>query len=398
MSPATTRGRSQALLPGDHPVAHSLNTASNATPSDYIVWDPALPCFGRRVRSGGRQTWIVQWRINGRTLRRTLGSLRDVCPEDARAAARDLLAHRATDNSSVRPLSAPLFAGFADQFLRDCAVRWRPATLRAHRTGLRTKLIPAFGDRRIDSIARSDVIAWFEGPNGGCNRSLSVLSSLMLHAETLGLRPEGSNPCAGLRRKRYGFSARYPTGRDYRKIGQAVIKQSGTFPREAALIRFLALTGARRGEALALRWRDINGTCAVLPDSKTGPKTLWLAAPVRTMLQELQQSGGGPYVFGTNGQPANRHRIDYVWRTARRLAGTSGIRLHDLRHGFASAGVSSGEDLRTIAGLLGHADFATTLGYAHLADAPVAAAAQRVSATLARALESNPPPRRIADE
>lgn len=174
-------------------------------------------------------------------------------------------------------------------------------------------------------------------------------------------------------------------------IGQAVMKQSGKFPCEAAIIRFLALTGARRGEALALQWSDINGNCAALRDSKTGPKAIWLAAPVRDMLQELRLTASGPYVFGVGSQATKCHRVEHVWRVALRSAGLCGIRLHDLRHGFASVGVSNGEDLRTIAGLLGHADFSTTLNYAHLAAAPVEAAAQRVSETLARALRSKRP-------
>jgi len=159
-----------------------------------------------------------------------------------------------------------------------------------------------------------------------------------------------------------------------------------THPVEIALLRFLMLTGARLGEALTLEWTMIHGSQAVLPDSKTGPKTLWLCAPVRRLLTALAKKSMSSHVFALPDGRKMRGALDRCWAEARRLSRLQGFRLHDLRHSYASVAVSTGEDLKTVAGLLGHAELETTKGYAHLAVAPIQAAAGRISGHLAEAL------------
>ena len=150
---------------------------------------------------------------------------------------------------------------------------------------------------------------------------------------------------------------------------------------------FSLLTGARRGEALALEWPMIEGDRAILPDSKTGPKCLWLATPVRRLLAALVRIEGSQLVFA---RPCGRglgSSLERVWHGVREGAGLDGLRLHDLRHNYASVAVNIGEELRTVAGLLGHSQMTTTRGYAHLADRRVMAAAWRVDEHLAASLE-----------
>lgn len=146
------------------------------------------------------------------------------------------------------------------------------------------------------------------------------------------------------------------------------------------------LTGARQSEALALEWTMIHGSWAALPDSKTGPKTIWLCAHVRRLLAALAEISASPRVFAMPHGPTIRSSLQRCWHEVRALAGLDGVRLHDLRHSYASVAVSTGEDLKTVAGLLGHAELETTKGYAHLAIAPIQAAAERVSGHLAEAL------------
>ena len=126
------------------------------------------------------------------------------------------------------------------------------------------------------AISRADVVVWLEDNTSrqrDCRRALSVLSSMLRHAETLGLRPEGSNPCAGLRRRSSQFKARYLSDEEFHRLGLALDQVAVRHPVEVALIRFLMLTGARRGEALALKWSAIEGPRAVLRDSKTDPRS-----------------------------------------------------------------------------------------------------------------------------
>ena len=250
-------------------------------------------------------------------------------------------------------------------------------------------ILPAFGNRRVDAITARDVRSWFDELSvtraGTANRSLAVLSSLMRHGEDLGLCPEGSNPCRGLRRRKSGFKAHYLTDVEFAALGWALARVEDEYPVAVAVVRFLLYTGARKSEALGLRWEHVHGDRAVLPDSKSGPRTIWLATPARAILAAPPRSDGCPWVFASDdGTPVS---LVKPWQVIRRKARLGSLRLHDLRHSHAAVAVSSGEGLRIVAGLLGHVDIETTFGYAHLAEASVFEAANRVSRNLAEALD-----------
>ena len=278
---------------------------------------------------------------------------------------------------------------FGPAFLSDCAERWKPTTRATHADNMQRFILPAFGNRSVDAITARDVRSWFDELSvtkaGTANRSLAVLSSLMKHAEDLGLRPEGSNPCRGLRRRKTGFKAHYLTDAEFAALGWALTRVEDRFPVAVAAVRFLLYTGARKSEALGLRWEHVHGDRAVLPDAKTGPRTIWLASTARAILDTLARRDGCPWVFASDkGRPVS---LVQAWRVIRTKAGLGRLRLHDLRHSHAAVAVETGEGLRIIAGLLGHADIETTFGYAHLAEGAVFEAANRVSRTLADALD-----------
>ena len=357
---------------------------------------PAAPAIGERVigddvtkglclrlRAGAAPTWIYRRRVDGKLIKRTLARFEAMSLDQARAAA-EAVAGAATSGSAKVALRQ-----FAATFLRDCAPRWKPSTIEGHRHDLNGLILPTLGDLAVDALSRADVTAWrdrLDVAGRSKDRATSVLSSLIRHAEMLGLRPAGANPCAGQRRHRSDFKARYLTVPDYRRLALALDRAAEADPIEVACIRFLMLTGARRGEALNLEWSMIQTDRATLPDSKTGPKCLWFATPVRQLLAGLDRVKGSPFVFV---RPCGRgiaSSLDRVWRGVRKAARLDGVRLHDLRHSYASVAVSNGEELRTVAALLGHSQMVTTLGYAHLADRPVMAAARRVDDHLAAAL------------
>ena len=351
---------------------------------ERVIWDHEMTGLGIRLRARSSPVWIGQRRIDGRTVKRTFGTLDDIGIDEARAVARATFDH---DGQRLRV--APTLAGFVPIFIDDNAGRWKPNTIRSHRRDLLRHVVPVLGFKPVDVISRADVLAWQDSLDvapGSRNRILAVLSGLMLHAESLGFRAEGSNPCAGLRRRQTGFKARYLDDHDFARLAAALDQTESTRPVEVAAIRFLMLTGARQSEALALEWTMIHGSRAALPDSKTGPKTIWLCAPVRRLLAALAEISASPRVFAMPHGQTIRSSLQRCWHEVRALAGLDGVRLHDLRHSYASVAVSTGEDLKTVAGLLGHAELETTKGYAHLAVAPIQAAAGRVSSHLAAAL------------
>ena len=353
---------------------------------EAVLWDSAAPGLGLRARANGRKTWIVHRRRNGSVVKRTLGALDALTVEDARHAARAMFADAETNGA---PAAVPTVRTFAPVFLADCAERWKPATRDAHADGVRRHILPALGDRRVDAVTAKDVRNWFDDLSvtraGSANRALAVLSSMMKHAEALGLRREDSNPCKGLRRRKSGFEAHYLTDDEFAALGRALDGAEAEWPVAVAALRFLLYTGARKSEALRLKWEHVHGDRAVLPDSKTGPRTLWLASPARAVLAAQSRRTNCPWVFPSPcGGPAN---VDKAWNAIRAAAGLGKLRIHDLRHSHAAVAVGGGEGLRVVAGLLGHADIKTTFGYAHLAEDSVFEAANRVSRGLADMLD-----------
>ena len=159
----------------------------------------------------------------------------------------------------------------------------------------------------------------------------------------------------------------------------------------SAAVKLLLLTGCRRGEIMTLRWEhvDFEHRCLRLPDSKTGAKVVYLNTPALTLIADLPRVEANPHVIpGTRpGQPFIG--VDKLWVRVRSRAGMNDVRLHDLRHSFASVGVSGGLSLPLIGALLGHRHTATTSRYAHLSADPIRAANEAVGARIAAALRGS---------
>ena len=369
-----------------------LKTSQNhvaQTPTETIEWDSEVPKLGLRQR-GARRTWIVQWREEGRTRKQTLGQYQDISRKDARLLA---LAVLNNDEGCADTGSDVSVAELSERYLADNAASWKASTCRANAFSFRRLVNPHLGTAKVADLTREDVVNWTRSLTcaaGSKNRALAMLSGMMRHAAILGLRPSDSNPCQGLRRHQSSFEATYLDAPEWARLGQVLSGLSGAHPREVALIRFLTLTGCRRGEAMGLTLSMIDGARVALPDAKSGPRAIWLGRPAKRLLAGFARSNR--YVFGTGEDPLSDRDLDTVWKEVRQRARLGKLRLHDLRHSFASVAVNAGLDLKVVGGLLGHADLGTTQGYAHVETKTVMAASQRVGAHLTKTLTRKRPP------
>jgi|AntAceMinimDraft_11_1070367.scaffolds.fasta_scaffold01498_14 integrase len=358
--------------------------------ADRFEWDTEVPGLALRHRQDRQPAWYIQIWVDGRNLRRAIGPQASLNIDQARDMALTLIAEltgQTIPTTLIPETPTSTVADFAARFIEHGTPNWKPATLKAHRSLLACAILPQFGFRDVASVTAQEVASWFSrsrASQGSRNRALAVLSGMMRHAEILGLRPPGSNPCQGLRRRKNRFQVHQLSREDYGRLGETLNRIEDTEPVVIAIIRFLALTGCRKSEARLLRWDMLDANRAALPDSKTGPRAIWLGRAALTLLSE--QPLLCEFVFSLKHKPVSPARISKAWATIRDDIGLPSVRLHDLRHGFASVAISSGEALRTVSGLLGHSELQTTAGYAKFAEAPVRQAAERVALHLERTL------------
>ena len=344
------------------------------------VYDTDLPQFGFTVARDGSKTFFVRAAHLPGAPKTVLGTPDDMTAAEAREKALAVIAIAKAEHRA-----GPLFADFADEFMRRQRRRWKPSTRDSNRQMIDRNLMPFFGATRVAEIDRADVRRWFDsmsGAPGNANRTLPVLSVMMRQAELWDIRPQGSNPCRNMRRHRTAPRERFLSLDELKRLG--FVLDHAEDAQAAAAIRLLLFTGARSSEITGLRWDWIRGTRAVLPDSKTGPKTIHLPPPARAVLNGLPREGR--FVFPNERGDGPITNLGHRWSKLRTVAGLDDVRIHDWRHTFASHAVMSGLDLYTVGCLLGHADTASTERYAHLADAHVRAAAGRISGIVHEAM------------
>lgn len=370
--------------------------AARPTASDYFVFDNDLPGFGLRVMPSGQKSYMIQYRANRRTRRITFGRHGPMTPTQARRKAMQLLAAINDGEDPAEQLrgrrSAPTVGQVCERFMTEHVVQHCKATTAyEYRRSVELFIKPAFGNHNIRDITRGDVAQLHHDMRDipyQANRTLGVLSKLFNLAEVWGLRPDGSNPCRHVKRYKERRRSRFLSPDEMARLG-TVLRQIETegseTPSAVAAIRLLALTGCRLSEILTLKWAYITDAIH-LPDSKTGEKAVYIGEPVRQALDGIKRLSDNPYVIVGKNPGTHLTDLQRPWRRIRKRAGLDDVRIHDLRHSFASSAVTAGEGLPMIGKLLGHAQVQTTARYAHLAADPVQAAAERVSAELARSL------------
>jgi len=359
--------------------------------TDYCIWDTELPGFGLRIRSTGRYYWFVRVRHRNKQRRISLGCSQEVDAATARKAAKQHLAAVALDGlpGPVFNKAGPTLNEFVAENWTDIARLWKLSTARRNLHCWERDLAPRFGTLCISEVVLADVMRWRDdslgGGEAGFNRAVPVLSALFKYAEALKLRSKGSNPCRGMPRYKRAPCERYLSRVEYRRLGGALCEEKEHHPAQAAIISLLLFTGARVGEIRDLKWEWVRPPHIVLPDSKTGAKLIWLNSQALAVLDSVPRREGDPFVFPNRSGTAPLN-IDPWWYRFRRSCALPDVRLHDLRHSFASTAIMTNVPLATIGKLLGHQLPETTTRYAHLSDEVIADAAGRISGGIAKAL------------
>jgi integrase len=363
-------------------------------PSEQFVWDPILPGFGIRVLPTGRQVYIVQYRERGRTRRRVIAPVLQIDARMARRRARKILSDVKTGLGIVDPFkpaaaaSAITLTDYVEQFWATHARHWAPSTQESSRKLIDRLIVPEFGQVAVAYISRAMVLRWRDSLGsspGTANRVLPILSVMMKTAEQLGHRRRQSNPCRNVTRFPTKHLERFLSLDEISRLGCALRGAEQRWPQQCAIISLLLLTGARKGEIESLQWSYLDGSFAHLPNSKSGPRTIYLGRPARDVLAGLPRDRDDWVFPRSEGAPGHAEVKWQQWAAIRQAADLDDVRLHDLRHTYASHGVMNGINLPTIGKLLGHALLETSERYAHLSDTSVREAIGRVSGYLAKA-------------
>jgi integrase len=367
------------------------------TSFDQFIFDTALAGFGYRLTPAGTGIFFV-----GKP-RRKVGHHPELKAAQARDIARQMLLDlRNGRDPAVESQARKLAAKAGSMTIAQLSEKWladyvrpklKPRTVKDYEVLLARHILPAVGHLPVTRIGRDDCVQMHVGmariPRRA-NYALRTLSGMMNFALGLGLRPPADNPCRRIRlyreRQRERFLSEAEIGLAAEAIEEA--EREGVIGVHAAAgLRLCLFTGARQGEILAAKWEHVNREQRVirLPDSKTNvPRTIYLSDAALEVIRTLTRVG--PYLIAGALPGEAYQNLSRAWIIARARRGLDDVRLHDLRHSFASLAANRGVSLPMIGKLLGHKHQATTQRYAHIARDAAAQVNDELGAAMAAAI------------
>ena len=400
-----------------------------ASETEYVAWDADLPGFGVRVRPSGAKSFIAVYRAgSGRKApqrKLTIASIAKLTPEEARVQAKKIIGAAAggADPAASKSIERKTLtiADLIDVFLSDHVEAKRKLGTQSHYRDILNRIVrPELGTAKADKVRRGEIsrlhLKWKKTPYQA-NRILAIVGSMYAFGGKRGLVPETINPARGIEKFPEQGRERFLSSSELEKLGAALrlaetdgipwridedkptakhipkgTRRTVIDPHAAGALRLLLFSGCRLREILHLKWQevDVERGLLFLGDSKTGRKTIVLNAPALAVLASLPRVGS--YVVPGDNAEMPRTDLKRPWTMLTRQAGLDGLRIHDLRHSFASFGAGGGMGLPIVGKLLGHANATTTARYAHLDADPLRRASNAIASTIAAALGESAAP------
>lgn len=354
---------------------------------EYTVHDAGCDGLAIRVQPSGTRSWITWHRVSGKTRRITLGHYPQMGLDDARQARWEVQTSGESPEL-MRPVTM-CFATLVERFVVAKSKVYKPETLYCMQTYLDSQLLPAFGNRAIGQITSKEVAEWFYSYSktrpGGANQAIGHFGTIWNWGKREGHLPqELPNPATPIRRNRKVARGRMLSSEQLADLGRVLHNPPPRLRQSAKAVLLILLTGCRRGEILNLKWKEVKADRIALSQAKTGPRDVWLSEIAKDLLTELKRRSQSPFVFADPNDLSQPRKSLSCWATLRDLAGLpKDIRIHDLRHTYASHAVLSGESLPITGALVGHKSLKSTARYTHLDPGQVLKAAEDVQKQIA---------------
>lgn len=388
--------------------------AAEVLPKEYIIWHDTFPGFGLRVFPTGKKSYIFQYRHNGRTRRIAIGLHGHWTPDRAYKKAIELQnqVNEGLDPSGERQAISKdiTVSALCDLYLAEVGATKKASTQVTDRSRIERHIKPLLGKLKVSAVSSADIdlflrnvtngataktektgyrgLSRVTGGKGTATRTLGLLGAVFSYAVKRKLRND--NPVREVIKPKDGKRERFLTAEELVRFGEALNTEAPNLNRNVVpALKLLIATGCRKSEILTLQWDDIDivNRYLHLRDGKTGARKVPLNSIALSVISEIPRVSKCKFVFPSADLTKPFTALQDGWEKVRVKAGFPDVKIHDLRHTFATSLASSGGSLLMIGQLLGHRDQRTTQIYAHLIDSSQHEASEIVASNLSAAFE-----------